>query len=76
MRQIMAALHGLPCASPRTAEVPLAYECDWSTYEWIHNRKRTRLVTLREEKQARSFSNLNVLSCNRAVPVWLHRWGR
>ena len=45
-----------------------AHERNWSTYEWVHNRKRNRLVTLRAEKQARSFSNLNVLRRNAIYP--------
>jgi hypothetical protein len=39
-----------------------ACERNWSTYEWIHNKKRNRLGLSRAEKLVRSFSNLNLLS--------------
>ena len=51
-----------------------AHERNWSTYEWVHNRKRNRLVTLRAEKQARSFSNLNVLRRNAMYQSGFIEW--
>ena len=51
-----------------------AHERNWSTYEWVHNRKRNRMVTLRAEKQARSFSNLNVLRRNAMYQSGFIEW--
>ena len=51
-----------------------ACERNWSTYEWIHNKKRNRLGTLRAEKLVRSFSNLNLLSRNAMFESGFVEW--
>ncbi len=51
-----------------------ACERNWSTYEWIHNKKRNRLGHLRAEKLVRSFSNLNLLSRNAMYESGFVEW--
>jgi hypothetical protein len=39
-----------------------ACERNWSTYEWVHSKKRNQLGITRAEKLVRSFSNINLVN--------------
>ena len=49
------------CAPPRLDFDGARLDCNWSTYEWVHNQKRNRLDPQRAEKLVRCFSNINLL---------------
>jgi hypothetical protein len=44
-----------------------ACERNWSTYEWVHSKKRNQLGVHLAEKLLRSFSNINLLNKFEAV---------
>lgn len=51
-----------------------ACERNWSTYEWVHSKKRNRLGVVRAEKLVRTFSNLGLLSRNEMYEAGFVEW--